>query len=272
MEFVSFSKIPRLHELKMQITQKIHGSNAQICIWEDESEINIQAGSRTKWIYPGKNTDNYGFAAWVEANRESLIEKLGLGTHYGEWAGPGINSGEGLTEKTLCLFDVHRYRNGLPEGVRTVPLLYEGTIDLAVIDAMMDELKINGSRLVPGFMRPEGIVVTICGKRYKYVFEPEETKWTGSSGVKAPKISYPEIDYSYLMQPIRLEKLLSRDEMYLRDYPKSLGMIVQNYVVDLIEEGQIVGDADAIKATKKNASRQIFSWVKEECCRYKFCI
>ena len=65
------------------ISEKIDGINAQILITESGG---IFAGSRTRWITP--EDDNFGFAAWVEENKEELI-KLGVGRHFGEFYGRG---------------------------------------------------------------------------------------------------------------------------------------------------------------------------------------
>ncbi len=257
MEFKSFGEIKRLGKVLMTITQKIHGTNAQVVIAEDGT---VQAGSRTRWIYP--HDDNFGFANWVEQNKEELIAKLGLGTHYGEWAGPGINSGEGLTEKTFVLFNTGRhYPDGLPPQTKLVPVLYHGPIDLTQIDVVMADLKENGSRLAPGFMRPEGVVVSFAGQRFKKVFDPEETQWTKGTGSKG-KNPKTFVDFGHLCQPIRLEKLLSRDERYVRDFPKSLSDVVKDYTADLVKEGQITGTDDEIKSVRKGASSQIFQFVK----------
>ncbi len=260
----------------------VHNSNASITIFEvveqsgfqplGNSYVNIndktyfiRAASRTRWIFPGD--DNYGFAAWVDANKVALIEKLGMGTHFGEWAGPGINSGEGLKVKTFTLFDYHRYPRDeagnydLPENVTVVPVLYFGPIDMTKIDEVMADLKTNGSKLSPGFMRPEGVVVNINGDRYKKVFDPEETQWTGASKAKVEKPGV--IDYSYLLQPIRLEKLLSREESYRLNFPSTMPQICKEYVADLIKEGQIVGDEDEVKAITKGASKQIFQFIRQ---------
>ena len=269
MDFVAFPDIKKFAIAQMSITQKIHGSNAQIVIWKEEAyhfgtepvmNSHIRAGSRTRWIYP--HDDNYGFAAFVEANKAELIEKLGEGTHYGEWAGPGINSGEGLTQKTFVLFDWWRYKDKpMPPQTVVVPVLYAGPVDIAKIDEVMDDLKTNGSKLVPGYMKPEGVVISLAGVRYKKVFTAEETQWTKSDSNKG-KNPKTFVDFSHLCQPIRLEKLLSRDEKYIRNYPESLPMIVKDYVADLIKENQITGDEDQIKSVTKGASGQIFKFIK----------
>ncbi len=133
--------------------------------------------------------------------------------------------------------------------------------DEAVVENIMNDLKTNGSKLSPGFMRPEGIVIEVAGKKYKKVFEAEETKWTqGSAGPKPPKIEY---DASHLLQPIRLEKLLSKDERYVRLYPESLRDIVADYTQDLIDEGQIVGSELEIRSIKKAAGGQLFGFVRQ---------
>lgn len=264
MEFKKFSKIKQLESVQMSITQKIHGTNAQICIFANEAgDLELKAGSRNRWITP--EADNYGFAQFCEENREELIEKLGPGLHYGEWAGPGINSGEGLSEKTFILFNWKRFKDEpLPPRVTTVPVLYEGSIDFNAVESCMEDLKMSGSYLVPGFMRPEGIVIQIGEQRFKQTFESESTQWRKGDGHKEKKKKLKdETDYTYLLQPMRLEKLLSRDESYIREYPESLSTIVRDYVQDLVDEGEIAGDKDEMKAVKKGASGQIFKFVKE---------
>ncbi len=263
-EFKSFGEIKKFTRINFSITQKIHGSNATILIWPNEDkggELDLVCGSRTRWIYPGD--DNYGFAAFVHAHRDEFIKKLGVGKHDGEWAGLGINSGEGLLEKKFVLFDWWKWPAGreLPAGCLVVPVLYQGEADLRKIDEVMEDLKTNGSKLVPGFMRPEGVVINLNGTYYKKVFKAEETKWKGGDPNK-PKVERIEADYSHLLQPVRLEKLLSRDSQYLENYPKSLGKIVFDYMDDLVKEGQIVGSPGEIIGIRKGASSQVFSFVK----------
>lgn len=275
MEFKAFTKIERIGKVFMRITQKIHGTNAQVSIIPTMDDLanphvftvgdkfyHLLVGSRTRWITP--EDDNYGFAKFVYANAIEFIEKLGPGVHFGEWAGPGINSGEGLTEKTFVLFDYWKFPEGrpLPPQTKAVPVLYEGPIDASKIDEVMADLKANGSKLSPGFMRPEGVVVQIAGERYKKVFEVEETQWTGAPGDKKKREAAASKDYGYLCQPVRLEKLLSRDEAFMREYPQSLPVIVKEYFADLIAEGQIAGTDDEVKAAKKGASSLVFNFVR----------
>lgn len=262
MEFKSFPEIKKLGSAEFSITQKIHGTNAQVMIYPDEAGVmQLLVGSRTRWIVPGD--DNYGFAQFVYDNKQAFIEKLGQGQHFGEWAGPGINSGEGLKEKTFVLFDFWRYDPAnLPPQTVLVPVLYKGKFDLAQVKIAMDDLKTNGSKLAPGFMRPEGVVMQIKGTRYKEVFAAEETQWTGKSGVKAPKVAGP--DYSHLLQPIRLEKLLSKDERYLVEYPASLKQIAFDYFDDLVKEGQVTGTEAELVGIKKQSLSWIFGFIKEQ--------
>lgn len=255
MEFKPFPSIKRINNAHMQITQKIHGSNAQILITTEvpgDAEgllvhvggINYRVfvGSRTRWIKP--DSDNYGFATFVYNNAEEFVNKLGVGQHFGEWAGPGINSGEGLTEKTFVIFDYWKYpaERPLPPQTRVMPVLYTGGMDLSQIELVMQDLKQNGSKLVPGFMRPEGAVISIDGVRYKKVFNAEEIAWTGKDPnyIKKQRLVGPS--YDYLCQPVRLEKLLSRDESYRLNYPSNLKTIVEDYWQDLIKEEQATED------------------------------
>ena len=81
--FTEFQKIPRLSR-DMVITEKIDGTNSCICITEDGEFL---TGSRHKWITP--ENDNYGFSRWAHEHKDELM-KLGVGVHYGEWWGSGI--------------------------------------------------------------------------------------------------------------------------------------------------------------------------------------
>lgn len=199
MIFQPFNKISQLNKLEMIITQKIHGTNAQVIVADGQ----VLCGSRTRFITP--EDDNFGFAKFVHENKDAFIA-LGEGVYFGEWAGPGINSGEGLVEKTFVMFDFWKLQDKqLPSQCVLVPVLYQGVFDTNKINEVMQDLKDTGSKLVPGFMRPEGIVVTVLNHRFKMVFEAEETQW---KGVKKTKVYKEVTDYDHLLQPIRLEKQL----------------------------------------------------------------
>lgn len=78
MEFAEFPKIARLSR-EIIVTEKVDGTNAQVFIGEEGT---VLVGSRNRWITP--KDDNFGFAAWVEANKDAIL-KLGPGRHFGEW-------------------------------------------------------------------------------------------------------------------------------------------------------------------------------------------
>lgn len=158
----------------MIVTEKIDGTNAQIFIGEDGT---LRAGSRTRWITPAD--DNFGFAAWVEQNRDELL-KLGPGRHFGEWWGAGIQRGYGLKEKRFSLFNAGRWaahdqplmpissqdpraepkwQERPPACCGVVPVLIQGTFRTDAVDACIQILRERGSLAAPGFARPEGVVV-----------------------------------------------------------------------------------------------------------------
>lgn len=266
--FESFGDIKKLGAAALFITQKIHGTNAQIFIFQQEDgSLDLAVGSRTRWITP--ESDNYGFATHVYANKQEFIDKLGPGRHYGEWAGPGINSGEGLKEKIFVLFDHWRYpaERPLPPKTVVVPILYSGAFNMDKVQECMDDLKTNGSRLVSGYMRPEGCVVRIKGERYKVVFQAEETKWKDADPEyqkeKSRELNKALEKYGHLLQPIRLEKLLSRDESYIKEYPKSIGKIVTDYFADLVKENQIEGTEVEINGIRKQLAGNVFKFVQQ---------
>lgn len=262
-EFKSYPKIERIGKMFMQITQKIHGTNAQVYIFETESGLELLCGSRTRWITP--EDDNYGFARFVHENKTEFIEKLGVGQHFGEWAGYGINNGEGLKEKIFVLFDFFRYTDDLPKNCIKVPVLYSGPVDFSKIEELSNELKQQGSKICPGFMRVEGMVINISGTRYKKIFEAEETAWTQGDKIyqkdKSDEKQQITLKYGHLFQPIRLEKLLSKDERYLKEFPVSLKRICEHYFEDLIQEDQLPKMSDPT-AVYKEMSGALFKFVR----------
>ena len=118
------------------------------------------AGSRSRWISPGKTTDNYGFAGWVTDHAHELVD-LGPGRHYGEWWGNGIQRGYGLAEKRFSLFNVHRWADeaSRPSCVGVVPVLFEGEFSTYAACEAVTRLRMDGSRAAPDFAKPEGIIV-----------------------------------------------------------------------------------------------------------------
>lgn len=170
-EFKPWPKTPRLNR-SILITEKIDGTNAAVIITPNGT---VAAQSRNRLITPGKLTDNYGFARFVEQNADELRIILGVGHHYGEWYGSGIGRGYGMTggDKRFALFNVNRYEknpyiNDL-EGLELVPVLgrVDG-LDTDSIRASLDKLATAGSVAVPGFMRPEGIIVFFSSSNQVY--------------------------------------------------------------------------------------------------------
>ena len=169
-DFQPFAKIARLNR-EVVVTEKIDGTNALVWVSDDMTEL--CAGSRTRWISPGD--DNFGFAAWVEKNREELLT-LGPGMHYGEWWGAGIQRRYGLTEKRFSLFNVHRWGESRPACCHVVPVLSRGLDIRATVTDALDRLRSDGSIAAPGFMKPEGVVAfhTASGGLFKVTLEGDE--------------------------------------------------------------------------------------------------
>lgn len=177
-EFEKWAKIPRLKNSTVRITEKIDGTNAHIIVPED-SMGPVIAASRNRYITPGPRTDNFGFAQWVENNQDSL-RRLGPGRHYGEWFGAGIGRGYGLSSRLWYLFETWREADesgrrlpaGLPDNVGIVPTLVVRSLDMLDSALLNAEFILkSGSVAVPGYMRPEGYVVELDGRRYKHVFD-----------------------------------------------------------------------------------------------------
>jgi hypothetical protein len=170
-EFEPFQKIPRLKR-DCVITEKIDGTNAVVFIDDDGR---VFAGSRTRWITP--TDDNFGFARWVDQNASDLIN-LGPGRHYGEWWGSGIQRRYDLTEKRFSLFNVGRWADPslLPTCCHLVPVIFTGPFSSDAVEFALSDLRSNGSRASPGFMKPEGVVVYLPAARnlFKVTLEKDE--------------------------------------------------------------------------------------------------
>lgn len=155
-DFVPFQKIPRLSR-NIVITEKIDGTNAQVVVGEDGM---VRAGSRSRWITT--DDDNYGFARWVADHEEELRDGLGIGQHFGEWWGSGIQRRYGLTgpDKRFSLFNAGRWTDDRrPACCHAVPVLYTGPFTMDAVQGCLDKLASEGSAAAPGFMDPEGIIV-----------------------------------------------------------------------------------------------------------------
>lgn len=180
--FKKWPKTQRLETLTFSATEKIDGTNVHILV-EDNQVVGV--GSRNRWITPGKTTDNYGFAEWVDLHKDALV-RLGPGYHYGEWYGRGIGRGYGLQERRWALFQPGRYpdlaERQLPSNVEVVPTLGIRTgWDLeAQLQSWRALLQVQGSLAVPGYMQPEGLMLRVAGQTLKWVFDkagpsPEES-------------------------------------------------------------------------------------------------
>lgn len=209
--FPSFPKIPRLHK-DVVITEKLDGTNGLISVeelpgkpdsllyGETSAEVDgkwyaVRAGSRNRWLT--LTEDNHGFARWVHENADELV-KLGPGHHYGEWFGQGIQRGYGLTEKRFALFNVARWTDlnvhpdyayrgeplfpkavPCPKVCTVVPTLWIGSADLLndMVSVIADAMLTVGSCAVPGYSRPEGLIVyhVAAGQYFKVLFEGDNT-------------------------------------------------------------------------------------------------
>jgi hypothetical protein len=192
MDFVEFPKMAR-YSREVIVTEKIDGTNAAVVI-EDSSlldgphkvgmpanaiarvgDMNIYAQSRTRFITP--ENDNAGFARWVVEHAEELMQ-LGVGRHFGEWFGSGIQRTYGLNEKRFALFNVSRWGDptARPACCHVVPTLWRGNFSDLNADLVLGELALFGSQAVPDFMRPEGIVIfhVSAGIGFKKTVEKDE--------------------------------------------------------------------------------------------------
>lgn len=164
------------------------GNDKAVAIARNENEwYVVLAQSRNRFITP--EDDNYGFAAWVRDNAMELVRLLGVGTHFGEWWGHGIQRGYGLVkgDRRFSLFNVVRYGYIHAEDLSKIPALgvvptidtfseafhAENGVDFA-IDECIRYIEREGSTAAPGWDKPEGIIAfhKRSGQTFKHF-----TKW-----------------------------------------------------------------------------------------------
>lgn len=213
MEYKPFPKTPRLNG-DIVITEKLDGTNAAVVITpvlydelkehanqrittvtlgQDETgrpmSYTVRAGSKTRWITPGKDTDNFGFAQWVADRATELVELFhdhsGPSWIRGEWWGRGIQRGYGLEERRFSMFDPFAFEgtDGAGNyaqriGVYPVPLLYAGPWSPVQIADAEELLRWQGSFAATEFYNPEGICIyhTRSKQTYKVIISGEEGK------------------------------------------------------------------------------------------------
>jgi hypothetical protein len=198
-EFQSFKKIPRLYK-DMTISEKLDGSN--LCIHIDESNT-VYVGSHNRWLWNSKqeeiHNDNFGSARWVKEHLDE-VKQLGVGWHYSEIMGLGIQRTYGLNERRVYLFNANRwcmhneepkliskdqktgiekYQSKAPSCFHVVPVLYQGIFSESKITECLETLKTNGSVAVPGYCKPEGVCIYLhaAGQYFKLTIDNPEGKW-----------------------------------------------------------------------------------------------
>lgn len=188
MRFRRFQHIPDLQS-DCIITELIDGMTAQIAIWEvppsryrevvEDTDLpgmpapafrplvftrggkfyEMRAGGPDGWLTP--ISDKFGFAKWVEENAEFCTALLAPGRNHGVWFGPGIGRDYAVTKAMFAPL-------ALPAGVYSpirVPVLHRGPFYMDDIEAILEELQRTGSKFIPGYMNPAGIVIEHCRTR-----------------------------------------------------------------------------------------------------------
>lgn len=208
-EFKVWPKTPRLFR-EIVVTEKIDGTNSAVIIEEVDPNLDyssdeyvldllerggkfyaVAAQSRNRLIFPGKTTDNYGFAGWVQKNAEQLFDLLGPGRHYGEWWGKGIQKRYQNAHPSLrgfALFNTEKHKGlyhrlpmdgGIDVLVEPVHVLYQGPFSEEKIRDTLEQLKKYGSWTSPNDSA-EGIVIfhTQSRQTYKVTFDGDDaSKW-----------------------------------------------------------------------------------------------
>lgn len=106
------------YKIRYEKKIKLHGTNAGICLFKDGT---VKAMKRSSYI--DVNSDNAGFAKWVDGLQIAIaipnpLEAIRI---YGEWAGPGVQSGVAvsqISEKQFFIFAADfEYEDGYVERI-----------------------------------------------------------------------------------------------------------------------------------------------------------
>lgn len=198
---------PRIHtalhtngyKIQYGLKIKLHGTNAAIRI-EPDGKVTAQKRSSDISV----TSDNAGFANWV-AEHESRFISLARSDEtvyiYGEWVGPGIQSGVAvseLKEKHFFVFavDIHddlgnyKYRLYCPDAIEE--LLGEGMHENVIVIPWFDKIEINfleKAKTEEALLRLNLVVEKIgeCDPLIKDIFELE--------GAGEGVVAYPLLGY-----------------------------------------------------------------------------
>ena len=199
--FVPYPKVPRLNR-PIIVTEKVDGTNATVLILDEhkgeeliasdpdhpepldvvhsgDEYLYVWAASRKRLIRP--EDDNFGFAGWVFDNAEALAAGLGIGRHYGEWYGLGIQRGYGLNHKRFALFNPSMAEAAAATGlgtIETVPVVGEwGELSHGYVMGCVARLATGGSLLPEAEGYPaEGVMVyhTVSRQVFKVTCHNDE--------------------------------------------------------------------------------------------------
>jgi hypothetical protein len=173
-EHKKFNKLYRYSDQRVVVTEKIDGTNGLVFI--DLETDTVLAGSRNRWVVVGE--DNYGFAQFVEDNREDL-KSLGDGYHYGEWWGLCIQRNYGMDRKVFSLFNPYRYLDTLPHCCDVVPVVFDGAVteyEKEFTDRLSSLSSTAAAKYDVSFDNIEGYVVYFAGSKVsmKHIINKEK--------------------------------------------------------------------------------------------------
>lgn len=186
MSYPSFPSIERLENLYCHITEKVDGTNGLIELYDSSIE-GVLFGSRNRYI--SANDDNMGFVSFFKnytnqlgtltnyIEEEKLIYPIRI---YGEWFGKGIQRGYNLEAKFFMPFNEYLAIKMIDAGIPHIKMpvtLYSGKFSVEILEGCMNKLKDEGSQVVPGYNRPEGVVVYFPKHNFRLKETFEGPKW-----------------------------------------------------------------------------------------------
>lgn len=215
MEHVKFDSIPRLYR-KAVYTEKIDGMNAALVIQEFDKDLadpdmfpvitskgSFLMGVQSRTMTLGSGNDLSGLWKWAFENSGPLALTLGVGRHYGEWWGQGIQRGYHQKRKYFSLFNTKRWTSEntkMVDGLQVVPVLYDGIHSDQQVYYTLERLRVEGSiaaKMVDDRnldFRAEGLViwhttlqqyakVTLDGDGHKGAAKPSITEFNKLFGI-----------------------------------------------------------------------------------------
>lgn len=255
---------------------KLHGTNAGVRL-SAYNHGGVVAQSRSRDIFP--DSDNAGFAKWVDDNREAFeeMQKDVLVTIYGEWGGSGIQKNDAVTKLNSKFFFVFavQIENTLSAGSRMIT-------EPSVIETLVPDL--DNLVVLPWFHIPNAPVdfgdpgttnvwldelnamVETIGERDPFIYDMFEIEGVGEGVVAVPVETVEREVYSKLIFKAKSTrhrvKNTEKAAKLIVEVPQNVLDFVATFVTDARADQGITEACDGVPDKRK--TKFFMQWMGQD--------